>query len=317
MKHLVLNSFGLFLGLKSQRLVVYKNREIIKEIALKSLKTISINSNGINISSDLVFACSIRGIKIFYANFTNFSATHTLYEYKGVNVLKEQFASATNGKDIILAKELIIGKIKNQRSTILYFSRNFTAKQKENILANFQKALQILKNENLNKDEIFGIEGSVANAYFEYLKQNGLFANSFEIRTKRNSTEITNQALNYGYAILLNFVYKSIINAGLNPYFGVLHSMRSSKPSLALDIMEEYRSFVVDRNIIKLRSFLKNSLEQDDKRLIASNILNTMRKKLIYNHSKLTLESIIQRQIYKISAFFCDNKKYKSYIFRW
>ncbi|ARQ97039.1 CRISPR/Cas system-associated endonuclease Cas1, type II-B/NMENI [Campylobacter lanienae NCTC 13004] len=317
MKHLVLNSFGLFLGLKSQRLVVYKNREIIKEIALKSLKTISINSNGINISSDLVFACSIRGIKIFYANFTNFSATHTLYEHKGVNVLKEQFASATNGKDIILAKELIIGKIKNQRSTILYFSRNFTAKQKENILASFQKALQILKNKNLNKDEIFGIEGSVANAYFEYLKQNGLFADSFEIRTKRNSTEITNQALNYGYAILLNFVYKSIINAGLNPYFGVLHSMRSSKPSLALDIMEEYRSFVVDRNIIKLRSSLKNSLEQDDKRLIASNILNTMRKKLIYNHRKLTLESIIQRQIYKISAFFCDNKKYKSYIFRW
>ncbi len=93
--------------------------------------------------------------------------------------------------------------------------------------------------------------------------------------------------------------------------------MRSSKPSLALDIMEEYRSFVVDRNIIKLRSSLKNSLEQDDKRLIASNILNTMRKKLIYNHRKLTLESIIQRQIYKISVFFCDNKKYKSYIFRW
>lgn len=66
MKHLVLNSFGLFLGLKSQRIVVYQNKEIIKEIALKSLKTISINSNGITISSDLIFACSVRGIKIFY-----------------------------------------------------------------------------------------------------------------------------------------------------------------------------------------------------------------------------------------------------------
>lgn len=317
MKHLVLNTFGLFLGLKSERLVIYKNKEIIKEIALKSLKTICINSNGISISSDLVFACSARGIKIFYANFSSFAATHTLYEHKGVNVLKEQFASALNGKDIILAKELIIGKIKNQRSTILYFSRNFTAEQKENILASFQKALQVLKNEDLSKDEIFGIEGSVANAYFEYLKQNKLFADSFEIRTKRNSTEITNQALNYGYAILLNFVYKSIINAGLNPYFGVLHSMRSSKPSLALDIMEEYRSFVVDRNIIKLRSSLKDTLGQDDKKLIASNMLSTMTKKLIYNHRKLTLESIIQRQIYKISAFFCENKKYKSYIFRW
>lgn len=65
-----------------------------------------------------------------------------------------------------------------------------------------------------------------------------------------------------------------MINAGLNPYFGVLHTMRSSKPSLVLDIMEEYRSFVVDRNFIKIRASLKNDFNQDIKKIIATNILN-------------------------------------------
>lgn len=318
MKHLILNSFGLFLGLKSQRLIIYKNKEIIQEIALKNLKTISVKSGGISISSDLLFVCSSRGIKIFFHNFSNFAAFNTLYEHKSVNVLKQQFASETNGKGLKLAREFIIGKIKNQRATILYFTRNLNSDEKTKTLNLLNSAIYQLKNSsNLTKNEIFGIEGSVANAYFDFLKSQNLLPKSFEIRTKRHSEEITNIALNYGYAILLNFIYKSVINAGLNPYFGVLHELRSAKPSLVLDIMEEYRSFVVDRNIIKIRSLLHGEFDEKAKKLVAENILKTLSKRLIYNHKKLTLESIIQRQIYKINGFFCGEKNYKSYIFRW
>lgn len=82
--------------------------------------------------------------------------------------------------------------------------------------------------------------------------------------------------------------------------------------------MEEYRSFVVDRNIIKLRFKLQKSKDFNKvKKDVASNILSTIHKKYKYNHKKLTLESIIQRQVYKISGYFSGNNKYKSYIFRW
>jgi len=53
------------------------------------------------------------------------------------------------------------------------------------------------------------------------------------------------------------------------------------------------------------------------KKELATAILSTLTKKYKYNHKKLTLESIIQRQIYKISGYFCESAKYKSYIFRW
>jgi len=82
--------------------------------------------------------------------------------------------------------------------------------------------------------------------------------------------------------------------------------------------MEEYRSFVVDRNIIKLKSKLSKAKDFDKvKKDVANAILNTLSKKYKYNHRKLTLESIIQRQVYKISGYFCSENKYKSYIFRW
>ena len=319
MKNIIINDYGLFLGLKSSLLVIKKDKKIVKEIALNRVKTIQVLSKGVAISSDLIMACTNRGIKIFFHNYNSFGALHTLYEHKSVQIKQNQFEVCNSIKGLELARRLIIGKIKNQRATLLYSSRNITHPFKSDSIKFFDTMILSLKNKkNISKEFILGCEGSCANRYFEYLKAFNLLPDSFVIRTKRHSNEITNIALNYGYAILFNFIYKSCINAGLDPYLGVLHSTKSSKPSFILDIMEEYRSFVVDRNIIKLRFKLQKTKNFDTiKNEVAKNVLSTIHKKYKYNHKKLTLESIIQRQIYKISGFFSGNSNYKSYIFRW
>lgn len=319
MKHIIVNKFGLFLGLKSARLTIKERGNVINEVALNRVKTIQIFSKGISLSSDLIDSCSQRGIKIFFNTFNSFSALHTLYEHKSVMVRKNQFEVCENINGLELARQLILGKLKNQRATLLYSSRNIDDEKKDIVIQRFDKSISQLKNKKeLSKEFILGIEGVSASFYFDYLKEMSLFSSSFEYRTKRHSEEITNIALNYGYAILFNFIYKACINAGLEPYYGVLHSVRSAKPSLILDIMEEYRSFVVDRNIIKLRSKLSNTKDFEKiKKELASAILKTLSKKYKYNHRKLTLESIIQRQVYKISGYFCAQNRYKSYIFRW
>ena len=319
MKHIIVNNYGLFLGLKSQRLTIKQDGNIKNEIALNRVKTIQVLSRGISLSSDLINSCSQRGIKIFFNTFNSFSALHTLYEHKSVIVRKNQFEVCENQKGLELARQLIIGKLKNQRATLLYSSRNISDERKQIVIENFDKSILQLKNKKeLSKEFILGVEGVSASFYFNYLLQMNLFPSSFKYRTKRHSEEITNIALNYGYAILFNFIYKACINAGLEPYYGVLHSVRSAKPSLILDIMEEYRSFVVDRNIIKLRFKLEKANDFNKvKKEVANAILKTLSKKYKYNHKKLTLESIIQRQVYKISGYFCSKNSYKSYIFRW
>jgi len=319
MKHIIVNNYGIFLGLKSQRLTIKKDGSVINEIALNRIKTIQVLSRGISLSSDLINSCSQRGIKIFFNTFNSFSALHTLYEHKSVMVRKNQFQCCDEQKGLELARQLIIGKLKNQRATLLYSSRNIVDERKQKVIESFDKSIYQLKNKkDLSKEYILGIEGVSASFYFEYFKVMELFPSTFIYRTKRYSEEITNIALNYGYAILFNFIYKSCINAGLEPYYGVLHSVRSAKPSLILDIMEEYRSFVVDRNIIKLKAKLSKAKDFEKvKKDVASAILKTLSKKYKYNHRKLSLESIIQRQVYKVSGYFCSQNKYKSYIFRW
>ena len=105
----------------------------------------------------------------------------------------------------------------------------------------------------------------------------------------------------------------SIINAGLEPYLGFLHTKRPGKPSLMLDLMEEYRAWVVDREVIKLKSQAegKDYLSQDIKKKLIIAIQNTMEKKYLYNKKRVRLEHIIQRQIYRMSGHFQNNSKYK------
>ena len=187
------------------------------------------------------------------------------------------------------------------------------------IIYKLDELIDMLKNKvEIDNSYILGIEGKAADIYFNGLKKLNLFPETFFIRTKRYSSEITNISLNYGYAILENFIYKALINAGLDPYFGVLHSLRSGKPSLVLDVMEEYRSFIVDRNIIKMKGRLETVKKFETiKKEVASEVIKSISKTVKYNGRSLSVESVIQRQIYKISAYLCGNKKYKSYIFRW
>ncbi|WP_457750130.1 CRISPR-associated endonuclease Cas1, partial [Sulfurimonas sp.] len=238
MKHIIVNNYGLFLGLQSARLVVKKEGRVISETALNRIKTIQVQSKGVSLSSDLIQACAQRGIKIFFNTFRTFSALHTLYEHKSVTVRKNQHESTQNGVGLELARQLIVGKLKNQRATMLYATRNRQDDYKSSSIQTFDMLIAQLRNKkHPTRAFIQGIEGAGANKYFEYIKHYALFPPSFEERTKRHSTEITNIALNYGYAILFNIIYKSCINAGLEPYDGVLHVTRSAKPSLVLDIM--------------------------------------------------------------------------------
>ena len=52
--------------------------------------------------------------------------------------------------------------------------------------------------------------------------------------------------------ILYNEIKKSCILAGLDPYFGFFHTDRYNKPSIVLDLIEEFRPMIVDRAIVTL-----------------------------------------------------------------
>ncbi len=168
-------------------------------------------------------------------------------------------------------------------------------------------------------ETLLGFEGASANAYFQSLRQVQLFSASFIKREGRGSQEINNTMLNLGYAVLSSYILNAVINAGLEPYLGIMHAQRPGKMALVLDIMEEYRAWVVDRAVIKLRSQSegKISLNVDLKKALIGEIQKTCARKYLYRRKKHKLEHIIQRQVYSLCGHFYGEKTYKPYLFKW
>lgn len=61
-----------------------------------------------------------------------------------------------------------------------------------------------------------------------------------------------NALLSFVYALLASDVRAALESVGLDPAVGYLHTDRPGRPSLALDLMEEFRPFFADRLVLSL-----------------------------------------------------------------
>ncbi len=104
-------------------------------------------------------------------------------------------------------------------------------------------------------DSLRGIEGNIARMYFSALDE--LILNQKEDfyireRSRRPPLDPMNALLSFLYVILMNDVQSALEMVGLDPYVGFMHTDRPGRPSLALDMMEELRPYLVDRLALSL-----------------------------------------------------------------
>ncbi|SIA48327.1 Putative CRISPR-associated metal-dependent deoxyribonuclease Cas1 [Mycobacteroides abscessus subsp. abscessus] len=97
-----------------------------------------------------------------------------------------------------------------------------------------------------------GIEGACSNAYFDALAACVPADVTFDGRSRRPPRDLPNAALSYGYAILLSECVGALHAAGLEPSLGIAHAPTDKRPSLALDLMEQFRPLLVDQTVIAL-----------------------------------------------------------------
>src|SRR5207245_6855934 len=100
------------------------------------------------------------------------------------------------------------------------------------------------------RDTLMGIEGVSGRIYWDAVGEVIRGKTEFLGRAHRGAADAVNAMLNYGYGILYGNVWGAVLNAGLEPFAGFLHVDRPGKPSLVLDMIEEFRQPVVDRAII-------------------------------------------------------------------
>jgi len=101
-------------------------------------------------------------------------------------------------------------------------------------------------------NSLSGVEGTGAAVYYSVFRQ--LIQGDeweFRGRNRRPPRDPVNALLSFGYTVLANNVEAAVRAAGLDPYLGFLHQVAYNRPSLALDLMEEFRPIVVDSVVLR------------------------------------------------------------------
>ena len=156
---------------------------------------------------------------------------------------------------LAIAREMVRGKLWNSKQLLLRLNRK---RQLPEVAAAIESLTQAMGAVGLPEntgtlDQIRGYEGAGAARYFVALGK--LIVDSgFEL-TERNyhpPKDPMNSLLSFGYTLLLNTVVSLLLAEGLNPYLGNLHGAERAKAYLAFDLMEEFRSPIVDTLVMKL-----------------------------------------------------------------
>ena len=149
---------------------------------------------------------------------------------------------------LFLATQFIKGKAKNQINYIKYLDKYHKILD-ENILKMQTILTQKLKSVE-SVEQLMGYEGSISVLYWESLRL--ILEVPFEKRVTFGANDIVNSTLNYAYAILYGKVQHSLVHAGLSLNISFLHALDDNKPTLTFDMIEEFRTFIVDRTIISM-----------------------------------------------------------------
>lgn len=150
------------------------------------------------------------------------------------------------------ARNVVVAKVRHQITVVRRFSRRQDSDCVESDIGQMQ-AMQRMLPMAETPAEAMGIEGAAARSYFHVLSQLLPDDLGFEGRTRQPPMDVTNAALSYGYAVLLSECVSAVVATGLDPAFGILHTENAPKrPSLALDLMEEFRPMIVDQVVLAL-----------------------------------------------------------------
>ena len=162
-----------------------------------------------------------------------------------------------------LARTVVAGKLENQIRLLLRRGSQYGSDELRQVAVQIKALQQQLPKIN-DVDKIRGIEGYAARLFFgtfALLIRNEDFR--FGGRNRRPPLDPVNALLSFVYTLFTNEVLNAIRVSGLDPYLGALHEIASGRPSLACDLVEEWRVFgerlvlgLINRRAVRSNDFI-------------------------------------------------------------
>ena len=236
-----------YLSLKNKNVVVWQGDKKLGQVPLLTLENI-VYSGRSGVSIPLIGACA---------------------ESRGNVLLRRMQYRLADDAEVSchIARNFIVGKLHNSKIVIARGLRDHPLSVNQGL---FQQVIRELsaatrlarKTENI--DMLRGIEGNGAHQYFSVFNdlilrdKNAFF---FTGRVKRPPKGRVNSLLSFTYTLLAHDCASALESVGLDAYVGFMHTDRSGRVSLALDMMEELRSILADRFVLTL---INNGVMKED-----------------------------------------------------
>ncbi len=196
---------------------------------------------------------------------------------KNIDLRLAQFRCFDNDRcRCALAKAFVYGKIYNQRQFLRRQNRKFKDNELGQVILQLRQKQKEL-NQASNVDVLRGVEGQSAYLYFS------VFGKLFQVeglifpgRIRRPPPDPINALLSLGYTLLCSRMLSLVETSGLDPYLGYLHSPEYGRPSLVLDLIEEWRPIIVDSLVVRLfnwgtirpTDFVQEDLNEEEEEIV-------------------------------------------------
>ena len=294
---MIVDEYGTYIHKKSNRFIfVDKTEKLLKKGFSADKVSQILIYKGAAVTADAIELAVKKGIDIVYLDRIGrpFARTYSCEQENSAAVQRCQARAYDDEKGIFLMSSMIGAKIRNQA----YFLRSLAKNRGDERLVGRAERIMSLSERIKERAEewgyieearnsLFGIEGEASRVYFQALSNILPEAVYSGTRTKQPPGDLFNSMLSYGYGILYTEVEKACILSGLNPYMGFLHTDMPGKPSMVLDLIEEFRQPVVDRAVLNLVS----------KKIVTENDLKPVEGGFYLNRSgrHKTLEAVSER----------------------
>lgn len=209
----------------------------------------------VSVSPFLMGYCAEQGIGLsFYTEYGRFLARVQGRQSGNVLLRRAQYRWADNQeKAMPIARVMVAAKIANGRAVLMREMRNHGENKPLSIAADKLAINQRRVKHAKSVAETMGMEGDAASTYFgvfnELIREKGFTLGG---RIRRPPTDPVNALLSFVYSLITQECASALQGVGLDPFVGYLHQDRPGRPSLALDLLEEFRAPWADRFVLTL-----------------------------------------------------------------
>lgn len=245
---------GCYLRRSGATLNICKDKRIVQQIPADGLKKLMLVGYVSLTGSVMDFLISRRVETVFLTATGRFRARLGIDEHRHVALRRAQYhqlSDAVYGATV--AGRLVAAKLENMSRQLIARARDPENDGLRVAAARIRSLRTACGIGQPDLERLRGLEGAGTRIYygvFGQMLKNADF--SFNGRNRRPPLDPVNALLSFVYTLLTNEVLSAIKARGLDPYLGTLHEVSYGRPSLACDLVEEYRCPLGDRMVLGL-----------------------------------------------------------------